>query len=96
MIASFTTGLQLQKLTTHLHSHHQLSVGEEELWFDTLHAFTNLKEEVEATSHSSYIYVLKCAPRVSNCMQTFYYYCNRSGTYKPEGCGKRQLKSHGT
>ena len=38
IIASFTTGLQ--KLTTHLHSHHQLSVEEEELWFDTLFAFT--------------------------------------------------------
>ena len=29
-------------------------------------------------------------------MNVFYYYCNRAGTYRSEGTGKRQLKTQGT
>ena len=85
---------RLQKLLLHLQSNHQLSIEEKEIRFDTLEEFYEWKEEFETTTRS--LFVLKCAPQVSNGMKVFYYYCNRVGTYKYEGTGKRQLKTQGT
>ena len=81
----------LQKLLLHLQSNHQMSIEEKEISFNTLEEFYEWKEEFETTTRS--LFVLKCAPQVSsNGIKVFYYYCNREGTYKPEGAGKRQLK----
>ena len=69
-----------------------MSIEETEISFNTLEEFYEWKEEFEITTHS--LFVLKCAPQVSsNGMKVFYYYCNRAGTYKSEGAGKRQLKT---
>ena len=83
----------IQKLLLHLQSNHQLSIEEKEISFDTLEEFYEWKEEFETTTRS--LFVLKCVPQVSNGMKVFYYYCNRAGTYKSEGTGKRQLKTQG-
>ena len=72
-----------------------MSIEEKEISFNTLEEFYEWKEEFEITTRS--LFVLKCAPQVSsNGMKVFYYYCNRAGTYKSEGAGKRQLKTQGT
>jgi len=41
-------------------------------------------------------YIMHCG--VSRCKEssTWRYYCHRNGTYTPQGCGKRQLKSQGS
>ena len=78
----------LQKLLLHLQSSHQLSIEEKEISFKTLEEFYKWKKEFQTTTHS--LFVLKCAPQVSDRMKVFYYYCNREGTYKSEGALKQQ------
>ena len=75
-------------------SNHQLSIEEKEISFDTLEELYEWKEELETTTRS--LFVLKCAPQLSNGMKVFYCYCIRAGAYKSEGTGKCQLKTHGT
>ena len=84
----------LQKLTNHLESDHQLEIEITDTTFADYAEFTVWKEDLERETHSSY--VLKCAPVVTQEYRVSYYYCNRSGKYKPEGHGKRQLKSQGS
>ena len=62
--------------------------------FDSVEAFIQWKEDIESSTHSSY--VLKCAPTISNEAKVWYYYCNRAGVYKPDDKGKHQLKTQGT
>ena len=81
----------LQKLTNHLESDHQLEIEITDTSFADYAEFTVWKEDLERETHPSY--VLKCAPVVTQEYRVSYYYCNRSGKYKPEGHGKRQLKS---
>ena len=78
----------LQKLTNHL------EIEITDTTFADYAEFTVWKEDLERETHSSY--VLKCAPVVTQEYRVSYYYCNRSGKYKPEGHGKRQLKSQGS
>ena len=84
----------LQKLTNHLESDHQLEIEITDTTFADYAEFTVWKEDLERETHSSY--VLKCAPVMTQEYRVSYYYCNRSGKYKPEGHSKRQLKSQGS
>ena len=61
--------------------------------FDSMEAFIQWKEDIESSTHSSY--VLKCAPTISNEAKVSYYYCNTACVYKPDGKGKRHLKTQG-
>ena len=51
-------------------------------------------KEQETTTHS--LYVQHCAPKVYGDNEHWYYYCNRSGEYTPQGTGMRSVKSQGT
>ena len=78
----------------HLQSTHNIPVEEKETSFTSFDEFKQWKENIEMQTNS--LFVLKCAPYKSLNQQTFYYYCNRSGEYKPKGEGTRQLKTQGT
>lgn len=58
--------------------------------------FLEWKQEEESASDTAYIQ--QCAPKItSNATKVwYYYYCNRAGTYRPQGDGKRQSKQHVT
>ena len=62
--------------------------------FDSMETFIQWKEDIESSTHSSY--VLKYAPTISNEAKIWYYYCNRAGVYKLDGKGKHQLKTQDT
>ena len=42
------------------------------------------------------LYVQKTGVKLCGCNKHTYLYCNRSGTYKPKGEGKRSMKTQGT
>ena len=56
--------------------------------------FLSWKEGIEREKLSQF--VLNCAPNKSEEKKVFYYYCNRMGSYKSKGMGKRQLKIQGS
>ena len=65
------------------------------LSFQSLSAFLEWKEEEEDRSSSKF--VKRTQPRTSKeGIVTYYFYCSRSGTYKPKGLSKRSLKTQGT
>ncbi len=41
-------------------------------------------------------YVMHNSPKIIGSFQHYYYYCNRTGVYKPRGEKKRAIKSQGT
>lgn len=65
-----------------------------ELEFEDFKQFVGWKEEEELNQKTRYIQ--KCAPYSDGNYKTWYYYCNRTGTYKPRGKKIRHLKSQGT
>ena len=79
-------------LLEHMQECHNLNVTQSKLSFESFGTFLRWKEEV-STSAS---YVQRCQARVGNDTKVFYFYCNRSGFYKPKGDNKRSLKSQGT
>ena len=67
---------------------------ETSLLFNTLEEFHAWKAEEE--EHTSSSFVQNCGQQRLPNARVWYYYCNRAGTYKSKGSGKRQLKSQGS
>ena len=84
----------LEKLVVHLHVEHHEKIEIKETIFNNSEEFQKWKESIERETNSSFI--LRSAPATTLDNTTSYYYCNRTGIYKPEGKGKRQLKSQGS
>jgi hypothetical protein len=85
---------KIQNLTSHLYHQHEIPIEEKQASFTTFNEFKDWKEDIEQDTKTTF--VSKCAPYITDEITIYYYYCNRAGTYKPEGEGKRQLKSQGT
>ncbi len=65
------------------------------LSFQSFNAFLEWKEEEEIRASARYVQRTK--PRTcGDGTVTFYFYCSRSGVYKPKGHSKRALKTQGT
>ena len=84
----------LEKLVVHLHVEHHEKIEIKKTIFNNSEEFQKWKESIEREKNSSSI--LRSAPATTQDNTTSYYYCNRTGIYKPEGKGKRQLKSQGS
>ena len=90
-ICRFTT---LSALIQHERDNHNIKSTLTELTFTSIHSFLEWKKQVEIESNSQYIQ--RCSKQTSKTSTRWYYYCNRSGKYVPQGVGKRSLKSQGT
>ena len=81
-------------LIDHLQKKHKYEVEIQALHFTGFESFLLWKDEEETKTHSSF--VQQCAPQTYASRQHWYYYCNRSGTYKSKTKGVRCIKSQGT
>ena len=84
----------IKQLAKHLNSIHNMTIEEEEKYFQTQQNFMDwkVKEETKTNSH----YIQLCAPQLYGENEHYYFYCNRSGQYTVKGKGKRQIKTQGT
>ena len=82
------------KWIQHLTIQHKANIDVQTLSFDNYKEFVSWKEEEEFKSDSQY--VQKCSSRLVGETRTWYFYCNRAGTYTPRGHQVRQTKSQGT
>ena len=84
----------MSQLVEHLKMKHELPYIIESLSFDNIEDFQKWKLRVERETSS--LYVQKTAVKQCGNNKHTYLYCNRSGTCKPKGGGKRLMKSQGT
>ena len=87
----FTT---LMDWIEHLKKQHKEHMDVCGLGFKDYKSFLAWKEEEEFMSESQYIQ--KCSSRLLGHSRTWYFYCNRAGSYTTRGQHIRQLKSQGT
>ena len=82
------------KLISHIRNTHKKDIHVQQLQFESIHSFLSWKEEEEFFTKSQYIQ--QCGSRSYDGCDTWYYYCNRSGTFVSKSTNQRQTKSQGT
>ena len=73
---------------------HGLPYELQSLSFEDMDGFRRWKTKVESETTSSY--VQRTGPKVCGTNKHIYFYCNRSGSYKAKGDGKRLMKTQGS
>ena len=86
--------LKTDELIEHMRCDHSKDIFITHKSFPSMPDFKSWKEEYEISSQS--FFTLNSAPKRRIGYQSYYYYCNRSGTYFSKGKGKRGLKIQGS
>ena len=84
----------LLKMQEHLSSEHNYEVSVSAHEFKSMAEFEEWKIKEETASKS--YFVRNSSSKICGSNKFYYYYCNRSGSYKGKGSGKRQLKIQGS
>lgn len=85
----------LNEMKSHYASDHDYRPVYEEHCFPTMSAFHSWKEKMEKDTHSHFV-VVTGVKRDSAGKKVRYFYCHRSGKFRPHGTGKRKLKRQGS
>ena len=84
----------LAALTEHIEKDHNIETETDQKMFESFEEYRIWKNDLERQTRSQF--VQKCAPVTTGNIRVCYNYCNRAGTYKPQGKGECQLKTQGT
>ncbi|XP_060522906.1 uncharacterized protein LOC132699931 isoform X1 [Cylas formicarius] len=82
-----------KNLIIHYESVHEIRLKWHQLMFSTMDEFNQWKTQMENKTYSKFI---KKSTTVSKLHTFIQYNCHRSGTFIPEGKGKRHLKTQGS